>query len=704
MTIASRGLLAGVAEGTLEAKIKREPYDKLWRYTLERTKSLLDRADASPCGLITYGALGSWSMSGAAIDAALVWRLTGDKRALGYVERCIDGLATYYGPPGAERDKIHAIVIGGLPYHSHAEVPLAADLCRAGLSKQALDTLARGLLGGAMDAHDDGGSLRGYGAGANVPFARNVCAAVAALVWGEELGHPHWKRIVDVGRDNVIGYFRRGLDAKGYPYEGPGYAGDTSYHLYLVAQILRQRGMADLFADEPACVNFVDAMLTFLFPDRSSFGNVNDLGFFVPWSLPFLPLTARYARRPDHLGFWEEFQGPDNAMRPYGDFLPHYERTTGVEWSQGCHVPSLPLALLWWDASEPVSPIAATPVPLAVFSPGTENSVCRTSWSADAVFANFQGGGRGHVSPGHVHSDSGHFSIFAHGDYLAMDTGRYNTDEDQHNVVLVDGKCHMPIGQTWGSAHRSGRMVTFQRHAMLDYAVADAAHTKNAIWADRHFLFVRTGGSGREADHAYVVVIDNINVKNARGKYLWQLHTPRENALEIVGADRAVVRGPRARLDIDFVLPSPEDFPKEPHTLALRTDEKWWTFGERSSGWADQEKLGLYNCSVRRPRLLAEFEGLNGVMMTVISPRRKDEPARAVHRQSSKRVMRVEVEHETGVDTILAAIDNGYMTLPDVEGFAELVVLRRDRAGRLLDMWTKDGERLRRVEEVWPRG
>lgn len=702
MTGESRGLLAGVKPGYLESKIKTEPYNRLWERLVRRTGEWLDSADASPCGVITYGALGSASASGGVIEAALVWRLSGDTRALGYVERCIRVLDAYYGPAGPERDAVHAIIIGDMPYHSHAEVSLAADLCRAGLTDEVKGILARALLGGAIDSHDDGNSLRMFSAGANIPLARNVDAAVAALVWGEEIGHPRWRHIVDLGRDNVIGYLRRGLDAKGFPYEGPGYAGDTALHLYLYAQLLKQRGFADLFAEEPALTDFLDALLAYLFPDRSSFGNVNDLGFFVPWSLPFLLLTARYAGRPDHLGFWEEFQGPDNAMRPYGDFQPHYEKTTGIPWSQGCHVPSLALTLLWWDAFEPLAPIAATPVPLAIYSPGTENSVYRTSWSTDAVFANFLGGGRGHVAPGHVHSDSGHFSIFAHGDYLAMDTGRYNTDEDQHNVVLVEGKCHMPIGQTWGSAQRSGRMVKFQRDAILDYALADTAHTKNCIWADRHFLFVRTGEPGRHADHAYVVVIDNINVNNARRRYWWQLHTPRENVIEILGSDRATIHGPRARLDLDFIIPSALDFPREPHALALRTDEMWWAFG-KGGGWEQQEKLGLYNCSVRRPRLIAEFDGLNGLMMTVISPRRNSEQARVVTRESSRRVMRVEIEHETGVDTVLAALDNGYMSLPDVEGFAELVVIRRDRQGRLLHVWNSEGRALRRVESHLPR-
>jgi hypothetical protein len=226
--------------------------------------------------------------------------------------------------------------------------------------------------------------------------------------------------------------------------------------------------------------------------------------------------------------------------------------------------------------------------------------------------------------------------------------------------------------------------------------MADAAHMKNCIWADRHMLFVRGPGGG---DDAYLVVVDNINVDNASHNFSWQLHTDPGipgnpaapgHALRITGPATASVEGVRARLDITFARPDPGDFPDCPHTLALRVDEKeWaWPYGVNQSP-GPAPRTGLLITSFKRPRLVAELTGGSHVM-AVMAPRRAGAAPLAVRQIPERRVMRVEVDHGDCVDTILAALDHGYVALGDLRGWSELTVIRRDRAGRVLDRWDLD--------------
>lgn len=681
---ASKGFLAGMSVDALRRRAQTEPYKKLWTRLITSWRETLRRADRDG-GSIGYGAVGWYSFSSGVVDAGLIWRLTGDRDAIAYVERCIGFLAAAYGPDSPTRALVKKVVHDGIPVQSHAEVPLAADLCRDGLSTEARDTLCRVLREHVIDQHDNGACLF-IGGGCNIPVARNIAAATAALTWGEDCGHPDWQRVVTLGRDSTLAYFRGGLDEQGFPYEGPAYASGTADHLYRFMQLLKQRGIEDLFAIEPNTERFADALLALVFPNRDSFGNINDVGTRSPWSLPCLLLTARYFNRPDHLGLWYEFQGPDNAVRPYGDANEAYEKIYGAEWTQGWASFSNLLTFLYWDAEEKWTPVAQTRLPTAEYSPGTEMAVFRTSWSRDAVFANFLGTGRSHVSAGHIHNDCGHFSIFAHGDYLAIDTGRYNVDEDQHNTILVDGECFLPTGSSWGAAKRGGRLVNFHRHELLDYAMADMAAVKNCIWADRHFLFVRTGGDG-----GYVVTIDNLNKHHNKFSIWWQMHVNPNAKLEVTGPRGARVTGPNARLDVTFVIPDPRDCPADPHKMELRMDEPWWSLGANSDSVAVNARAGLGSSSVRRPRLVAEVTGLNGQVLAVLSPRHKSEAPLVVRDRGSERIRRVEIEHGDFTDTLIAALDHKFIKLSDVEALTELVLIRKKRSGEVVGVWSVDG-------------
>ena len=694
----SKGLLAGVDVTTIQSRASGPAYSALLAKFTRRLRQVVvrcKRSQASSGPYYGYGALGWHSNTPMAVDAAVVHRLTGDAEALAHVEWCLRLMSDI----GRDLAKHKERVSGGIwPIHSHLETALAADICRASLPSEVIDGIKAVMRDAAIAYHDGSRPVRYFSAGQNIPAVKTLNAGVCALVWGEEVNHPTWRETVELARDAAIGYLRRGTDAAGYGYEGPGYSLCTYFYVYLVAQLLRQRGIEDLFATEPALSNIPLATHSLLFPDHGSLGNYNDLGLLYPHGMPWLPLTARYYHRGDDLALWHAFQGPDHPLRPFGDTMDWYESIAGGDALQAMHVFPYALSLLWWDADEKHEPIEHSARPTADCSRGVECANFRTSWSRDAVYMNVQGAGRTHAAGGHAHADCGHFSIFAHGQYLAIDTGRYNSDEDQHSVILVDGKCHMPTGDgRWGANPRSGRLLDFRRHAMVDYVRADAAHMKDCMWADRHFLFVRSPGElGNAAggDDAYVVVIDNINVDNATHSFVWQLQTDTSNTVRITGDRTASVVGEKARLDVTFAIPSAEDFPKSPHTISLRSDEKEWAWPYGRNGIEDHPNTGLMTTSFKRPRLLAELWGVNGVMAAVLSPRRAGSPALAVRQVAEQRVLRVEVSWGEYTDTIFAAMDSGYINLADARAWTELALVRRDRAGKIVGTWTVDGEKL----------
>jgi len=681
MTINSTGLLAGCSLQDLRERIERPPLDAVYRRMEARWREaagIAARGEEPP----GHASLAWRSVTPMAMQAAFIWRVTGNADAVRYVEGRIEKLAQDHREgnekPGDWRP----------PVLSHGQIALATDMCREGLRPDAHETVCRLAREHMIDFHDADAILHYRSGGRNIPICQTINAAIAALVLGEECGHPGWEEVVGIGRDACIQYLRRGFDQNGFPFEGTGYGLETAYYVYLYAQLLRQSGREDLFASEPNLSNIPLAALSIMLPDRSALVNVNDLGLIFPWSMPWLLLTARAFDRGVDRGLWDEFCGFDHAERPAGDVTPWFRETFGEVTRGFDHMPSLLLTILWWRPDLPSAPVEQADLPLAACSPGVQMANFRTSWRREATYLNVLGSGRSHTGAGHAHADCGHFSLFAHGEYLAVDTGRYNVDEDHHNVVLVDGKCHRPQPpQQWGFSLRSGRLRGFRPGALVDYVIADSAHMKDCIWSDRHVLFVRTGG-----DDAYVVTVDNINPDYERHSYLWQLHAHPDARVEITGPASASIVGQRAALDVHFLFPRPEDFPDDPHTLKLRADTSYWALGKKDDPGVEARATGLLVSSYQHARLVAELTGESCLLMAVMVPRRRSEAPRAVESRPSRCLLRAEVALGGVTDTVLAAPDHGFVRQDDLRGHAELALVRRDEGGRVLGQWVSDGE------------
>ena len=675
----SKGFFAGVSVDALREKVKREPYRTLWERSITRSRSLMAAARESDFSadwsmVMVYG-----SKTPMLLSAALLCRLGDDADALKYVEECIEAVDRIERADESSKRLLH----------SHAEIAVAADICRPGLSRHSVDILLPFMREIAIPFHFGCEPYTGYMGGANTCWCRNTEEAMCALLWGEECGYENWREVVDHGIMHTRCYLNHGCDEAGLSYEGMGYGHAVFPILYGFVQLLKQNGYADLYRTEPRLRQIPESSLHWLFPDQSFMVNTNDIGLLGGSNLWWLQVTAKEYDQPLHRGFWNALMGPDNEMRPYGDMIPWLcERLTLRSLVNNDMTYALFYSLLYWDADAPVTRIEDADRELVLFSPGTEAACMRTSWSTDAVYVNIAGGGRSAASMTHRHADAGHFSVFAYGDYLAVDTGRYNINEDQHNVVLAGGECGHPV-EGWGQDFWCGRLAAHETSDLLTYCCVDAAHMKDCLIALRHFMFVPYG-----PDQAYLITLDNINKDNLVHTNWWQMQANPDYSFTIDGDRRAALHGDNARLDISFAIPTLDSFPKAPPSMALRQDvQDWgWPYGKGESK-EQHEGTGLINTCLERPRLIAEVQ--SNWIMAAVSPRRKDEAPLPVRQIDEFRVLRLEVDCGTFIDTILAAPDHGCIQLADVKALTKLALIRRSKDGELLTTWSVDGAEIR---------
>ncbi|MBI2441382.1 MAG: heparinase II/III family protein [Lentisphaerae bacterium] len=689
----SRGFLAGFAVQELQRKIATPPYNKLWELLVQRAREQIAAGRKSNFSIYT-GAIGWLNHTPAVLEAALMALLANDADARAYVHECIKFIADFAGRarPGAVAAgyagelAARAGLGAALPIHSHAQVAMAADILRPQLSDEALGTLLNFMRHTAIDYNAGRNGYTCYSAGNNIAWCQSTQAAVCALLWGDDCAHPAWRTVVEHGIAHTRGYLKYGCDAAGFSYEGTGYGHGVFYNMFNLVQLLKQSGYTDLYAQEPRLRAIFESALQSMFPDQTFLTNDNDVGLHGASSLYYLLFAYREYHDPAYLSFWYAYQGPDHPLRPYGDLFPWLYRVANIPGVALDGLSSLFFTVLYWDAAAAYPPLEQIKRPTATYSPGTERADIRTSWSRNAVYVNILGAGRSHMSQTHRHADAGHFSLFAHGDYLAIDTGRYNSNEDQHNVVLVDGKNHVHV-KGWAMDHMKGALLNFQAHADFTYLKADMAQMKGCYWADRHFFFVNFG-----PDQAYLVTLDNINPDDSQHSFWWQLQANHDCKFTIASNNKAALHGPRARLDLTFAIPSPQDFPKSPHTLELRQDvQEWqWPYG-RQQKIEGILAVGVLQSSVRRPRLIAEVTGLNGVILAVLSPRPQGDPPLAVRQRERRHLIEIEVEAGAYRDTILAALDRGYINTESVEAMTELLFIRRTASGEVVRTWSIDG-------------
>lgn len=675
---ASIGFLAGIDLSHLRAKAHSPQFAPLLARLIARTKEQAAAARASGFSIYT-GAIGWHDATPAVLEAALIALLDDDQDMLLYVTQCIDSLTAYAAKARQQKPDAKLLLI-----HSHARVAMAADMLRSKLPAEAMSRLLAFCRNTAIDYNPGTDGITQFCAGSNIQWAHAAQAGVCALLFGEDSAHPDWRSVVDRAIEQSIAYLKYGCDASGFSFEGTGYGHGVFAHLFPFVELLKRSGYADLYATQPRLRAIFESTFVSVFPDRTFLTNDNDVGLIGASSLFYFLFAHKQYADPAYLAFWHAYQGPNHPLRPYGDLSPWANKISGLTTTPLDAHSTHFFTFLYWDG-QPAADLQSADRPLATYAPGTERVDIRTSWSTDAVYFNILGAGRAHQSQTHRHADAGHFSIFAHGEYLAIDTGRYNSNEDQHSVMLVEGKNQRHIDR-WGMDQSHGHLAGFHTSGPLTYIRAEMAHMKNCIWADRHFLAINHG-----TDAAYLITLDNFNVDQQPHNYLWQLQAGHDCAITIPSNRTATLTGKRARLDITLAIHSPADF-AQPQTLSLRQDmQEWqWPYGKNQPITGALAVPGL-SSSVRRPRLLADHFGPNGIVMAVISPRKLHQAPLTVTQHAQHRTIHIEIKSENYTDTILAAPDRSMIITPQLRVLSELVFRRHDHQGQLIHSWCLNG-------------
>lgn len=669
MPITDKGLLCGYDLNELQSRIQLPAVHPFYQRLYQMTRQAAE-ADLSTDELPCRGWCHSLYFTPRVLEAGFIYALTGEAWAAAHVARQMAKLERVYAdPPQSFTREIKNFHGKPSAYFSYVHTALAVQLCRPALDPA---LLARFLTLVRTRFLEDRGNppylFTHFNAAHNAVVTHTISAAITALLFGTESGHPLTDTIIEWGRDACEMHLRLGFDAQGVPFEGPMYSLVTIEWVFLYADLLRRNGGENLFHSLPEFATLPDAFRNLQLP-----GNIGLVGFndsrqlITQIRMPWLLLTAQHYARPQDQRFWEQTSGL--IAHPTPDLPETQPAMKFSDKDSDILAPGL-LDLLWWDGHPSgAAPDADPPLPFFV-GHDCGVAIARTSAAPDAVCVQVQAQGRSHHILDHTHGDAGHFSIFAHGEYLAYDTGYFNMDESTHSVVLIDNQPHFKNAQGIYYSARFSSVVS--QAGWIDYLRVEAASAKGCIWADRHLLFLR----GEEDEESCLLVFDNINRDNTNHAFQWQLQANLHCAIAVTGPDTARVSGQKARLDCRFFIPQPEDFPTAPHSLKVFTDDH-------------PHRQVITGHPETNPRLVAENSGPGCLLLSVITPRRLGDPALEIIREPAYRSFHVRIRHPHFEDQILIAGDHRFIRVPGLKTAAEIVVIRR-RPGRSPEIWTPD--------------
>ena len=185
----------------------------------------------------------------------------------------------------------------------------------------------------------------------------------------------------------------------------------------------------------------------------------------------------------------------------------------------------------------------------------------------------------GPFAGGHAQEDQGQFTLYAHGDRFALDSGSaYPTagpkETESHNLILIDGRGQHNAGNSIGT---DAWIASAHLSSFCDYLRADlaTAYTTHSPFNDPDVPFPGTdwtwgydgGNPVQRADRMVAVVhgpeaptwlwiADDIRKDEAPHLYEWLLHTDTANTVDLQ-SEPVTVRGAQSRLAIRFAHPPP---------------------------------------------------------------------------------------------------------------------------------------------------
>lgn len=637
-----------------------------------------------------------------AAEIGLVSVLDGDPAAIETARRILAAI------PEAERRGPRDTYSAG--YASWGNLQLLYDFCFPLLSTAeseafaawAADVSVRQSLAKLRDGH----YLRHTGA--NIPMVGLISALFSLLAIDGDPGTPD----LAAEKAELLDYFQATLfgmmGENGYPHEDIGYGSGMVSLLARLVDVTRRAGLYDAYAQCPRYRRFGQAMLHFVQPWGRFLSNTGDYGADFGWRSPVFPRLAAENEDPTLLWLHGTLSYPIACSGPV-DMRQRLLDFPEIEVAPGLRVPVDAYSVLTLgDLRRAVHP-ARRPPPTQYMDPDRGIVTFRSSWAPDATFVVFDGAHRSSSAQGHSHDSGGHFSLSALGEYFAVDTGRYNIEQDQHNVVLVDGRSGRSTDGQWRMTWYHAALTDYAPAAFVDTARVDNSQMSNCYWSQRWLGLVKDPAG--DSAPAYVWTVDDVNFANDYREFWWTLNANPDHRIRIDGKRATITGSDHGNcLDCFFVLPAPEVYPK-PHRLRLTQNlqlagsEKY--LSDRRKLARDYRRLvgnPAYGPSYARPRLVARVKGYNGRFLTLMVPRRKGEPVPVVERLEvvdnslAAKLVFGEVE-----DTVIFAYDHCLLRANGVDARGQWCVVRRRRRDGRVTAWelghgdslTVAGQRLR---------
>lgn len=616
-------------------------------------------------------------------DYALLWNLA-DLALVAVLDECPDTLRAArralltvpeaLGDPARCGENIYSIMYG-----CH---PLAYDLLRDRLTEDESAAYIRWLIEACLrPALAEPRRLYYQNAAANTPICHTLPLLLGLLAIRGDPGVPALDAEFHELLARLTASLHAAIGTDGYPEEDIGYGTSVVAGLAQIVEPLRRAGLYDAYADCPRYAKFGEAILRFVQPWGQALANTGDHSDDIICREVVLARLAEETRSPALRWLLGRLTYP-TASRPAGDTAPptFVEVTVGA----GRQVPATGWSLLLAGGLRPAARPSPTTVPTAFRDRNRGIVSFRSGWDDDATFVVFDGSQRSPACQGHMHASGGHFSLSALGEYFAIDTGRYNMEQNGHNVVLVNGRSGRSTDGQWRNITETGWLTDYRPGVFCDTAAADSTPQHACCWARRRVGLVK----GRGAP-AYVWTLEDINAADDWAEFWWQLHTSPENTIAIAG-QTATLTGWRHghQLDVHFVLPRPDAYPRA-HELRLEQDETTPSSFHYISNPRERAALlarpadQVHSAVFVRPRLLAKVGGYNGRFLALMIPRRQGKPRATVETlPTSDYALAARLTFGNVEDTLLCAYEHRLLEADDIRGGGEWCVVRRDRKTR----------------------
>jgi len=656
----------------------------------------IEQADDLPLLLAewrkTWNQPGTWMLQ-TLFDLAMVAVLDRAPRLVRAVEAVLCAL------PEAESRELTARRRGsGYGFDLPLAIPLAYDLLHEQLEPEAgriyRDWAVRASI---LDPLRHQGGTYYLNAGANIPMHGMLNPLVTGLALKNDPGVPDLAADLAEGVRRLEASLRVCLGPEGFPTEDIGYGNAMVCRMIQVTEMVRRAGLWDAMAECPRLRQFGQALLHVVQPWGEWLSNTGDHSAMVRDHEFALARLAVENHDPTLLWLLGSLHHEGTSLHPR-DRNPQFLRGFTTAREQRLPVSAWSLLILPEMAGARPPARLRPPPPTAFRDRGRALVTFRSSWKEDATMVLLDGSHRSPGVLGHCHASAGHFSLSALGEYFAIDTGRYNMEQDQHNVVLPEGQSgHSTEGQ-WRELLHGGHLEAWHPHGFCDYAAADYSLQAGSLWSRRHLGLVKGGDAP-----SWVWLVEDLYHRPERIIYQWTMNTSPENRIA-VHARRAVVTGWRHGHHLDVHALRPGVLGKSGFFDKIRfyQDEKLggsqaYVKDPRARAAEFNRPSDMVQASVYvRPRLCIEVEGDNGRFMTVLIPRRRGQrAARCKALKTLPNSMAVEIQFPDGVtDTFIWAYEHGLLEAGDILARGSWCVVRRDSRGRVLNHCLHEGTSL----------